>query len=338
MSRGVPVTALVLGLLTTPSLCLPKPELQQNERQHDIRDSSGGISTASGLSNWEIVVISLSIMVGVLVLCCLGGACEALLCNKRSRVHASADATPNELDFGCRGSADSTPTLRGDDDKDEEKCLDFNAWKGHADKTNAIADQDRFSWQDEQGITTEVFQDGSLPGAGQPRRGQHMANVNGYQSSANMAMRGQMSGQEHHLEARSPGARGPGLLNSPQFLIGDEQDEEDYEREVAGRHMHEVAISPVSSSSPTAVWTDESGHSTPTKAPRMPWADDNEQSHEEEKTAKYSADTKEEERFSLHGGIHHEQELAEQHNERRDLLPNGRRITHVFPWMPAEDD
>lgn len=248
------------------------------------------------MANLKVIVIFVCVFIGVLLLCCLGGAFETLLCTKRSPHPHNHEATPSEADCGSsQRSTGTSPTLRGDtEEQKEEKCLSFDAWKASNDKA-------RYSWQDEQGVTAEVFQDGSLPGAGQPRGVLRVVNADGYQPNEAMTGHGAQPGQEH-WGVRSP-ARGPGIIYSPQFMIGDEQDEEEYEREMA--RSAEGVASPVNSKPETDEWTD-SVHTTPDHTPRMSWTDDGSVYSSDEKAASHPVQNeKAGERCSPEGGPHH---------------------------------
>lgn len=114
---------------------------------------------------WKIAVISLGLFFGVMALGMLGGALEVLL-HTRKKV-ADPDPAPSTLDFG--GSGQSTADDGGEkaiqnggegEDSEDDGATAVNGEEGFTDGENEKMQGDRFSWQDEQGVQMEVWNEG----------------------------------------------------------------------------------------------------------------------------------------------------------------------------------
>lgn len=323
------------------------------------------------MSNGEVIALSLGIFFGVVLLCCLGGACETILCTKRGRNKPAASPTDGATDALqpinstvttiSSSSKDGALSEKKDNgDSDGQRCLNLPPWKKHT----GDSQRGRFSWQ----ANNDTAKSCNASSANEPsKRVLRVVNVDGYETSAQMssysaqAIRG----------ARSP-LGGLPLVTSPQFLIGDEDDEADYERdEMARKHaavragpsitgsadaavdhrtragaaeFEDVPVSPLSpcSSSPTAVWADGSGRTTPVHKKGGGTRHSSWKAHgkkessstivadeDDDWSSTYADEELEEQDYLSH---HHQQ----QHQEHGQRPAAGRRITHVFPWMEDE--
>lgn len=365
-------TLLLLSLAASPAYCLPNPKPSPHPIGivDEIRSADNNTPRASDLhmSNGQVIGLSLGIFVGVLLLCCVGGACETLLCTKRSRKEPAALPTDDAADtLKPTNTANTTTSSSSKDgalsekkdvsDNDGQRCLNLPPWK----KYTGDSQRGRFSWQADK----ELSDSNSVSSPGEPsKRVLRVVNVDGYETSAQMS--------SYNAQAIR-GARSPlgGLpLVSPQFLIGDEEDEADYERdEMALKHaavsagppitgpaaavdhrtragaaeFENVPVSPLSpcSSSPTAVWPDGSGRTTPVYkkgggSRQSSWKTHNKKEStstivaddDDDWSSTYSQEELEEQDYLSQ---HHQQ----QHQEHGQRPAAGRKITHVFPWMDS---
>ncbi|PSR88648.1 hypothetical protein BD289DRAFT_230680 [Coniella lustricola] len=357
MSTTTALTALVFSILAvSPARCLPKPGPRPIGIVDEIQDIDAKPNGSKvHMSNAQVIGLSIGIFVGVLLLCCLGGACETILCTKRSRHDptirindGAADALqPTNTTVTTISSSSKTSTLneKKADNDDGQGCLNLGAWKkGTTSSTSSSGSRDgRFSWYGSNSVAYPNEPENN-------KRVLRVVNVDGYETSANMSS---YNAQTIHGPARSP-LGGLPLVTSPQFLIGDEDDEAEFERDMALRHavvsagplpgadyvdhrtragaadFEHVPVSPLSrggsrSSSPTAIG---SGCTTPTKgmdSRQSSWKAHGKKGSEADDDNDWSSTYSKDDR----------DEQPQEHVERP---ATGRRITHVFPWMPAEDE
>lgn len=185
------------------------------------------------MPGWEIGVVILCLVSGLILFGVIGGACETLICMHFKRpVRAEPGANPDGLDFGCQGDRGGMPEIKitGDDSTGEkisvhhvESSLGRSASSSSGGSSNS-GGSSRYSWQDEKGVTTEMYLDGTFPDAG-PGTTVHGSvpriQCQGYQVQD--AMRGYQG-----VHYQSPAT---GLASNPPFVIHNEEDDSDYEDE-----------------------------------------------------------------------------------------------------------
>lgn len=221
---ALPFTALTL---LSPATCLPHPE-----HPHDPRSVHFSRAAAPfKLPGWEIVVIILGLILGLILIGVIGGACETLICLSFKRpVRDDAEPNPESLDFGCQGEPRAMPQIRVIVDKETgdqasahvtESSLGRSASSGSGISSDSTitGGSSRYSWQDEKGITTEVYLDGTLPDARSAPETVSQIQYQGYQ------VQGAMRGYEgvHYQDPAH------GLASNPPFVLHNEEDDSDYE-------------------------------------------------------------------------------------------------------------
>ncbi|KAJ4388068.1 hypothetical protein N0V93_008673 [Gnomoniopsis smithogilvyi] len=194
------------------------------------------------LPGWEIVAIIIGLVIGLILFGVIGGACETLICLYFKRpVRDDLELNQEDLDFGCQGQPSRIPEIRVIIEKetgDQASAFPVEGSLGrsgssssgassNSSSTSSSGGTSRYSWQDEKGVTTEMFVDGTLPDAG-PRTTAAQGTVSnvqyqGYQVQS--AMRGYEG-----VHYQDPGA---GLASNPPFVLHNEEDDTDYEDDVA---------------------------------------------------------------------------------------------------------
>lgn len=165
----------LLSCESATATALPWPTAQEQQHHHSPRSpwaghaprSTDSAATKTGMPAWKIVVISLGLFFGVMALGMVGGALEVLL-HTRKKV---ADPDPGaDLDFGPRG-ADADAADGGEKEVQQGADTDNDGsttveGEGSADGGDDHEEKqgNRFSWQDEQGVQMEVWnQNGDDP-------------------------------------------------------------------------------------------------------------------------------------------------------------------------------
>lgn len=152
-TQTLTLTLFISSILAiTPVASLPHNH--NTHHHHQVRDTA---KTKTSMPDWQIALLGIGCILAVTSLGLIGGACQGIFCTSRKKklnddddtAGAAAPSTHQQqqqgLDFGCRG---------------------YEASDGASDQSTLAAS--RFSWQDEKGVTTEVYMDGAVPGAGPP--------------------------------------------------------------------------------------------------------------------------------------------------------------------------
>lgn len=145
----------------TTASALPWPATKQEDLEDAQRSPRAGTgllavvprattTTKTGMPAWQIVCIPLGLFFGVMALGMVGGALEVLL-HTRKKV---ADPDPAELDFG-RSRDEGEGEGEGTDSDMTAVEEEGSSVDGH--DVEKGPSKDRFSWQDEQGVQMEVW-------------------------------------------------------------------------------------------------------------------------------------------------------------------------------------
>lgn len=218
-----------IAAMFSPASCLPQPN-----HLHDTRSlHSPRAAPPFKLPGWEIAVIILGLILGLILFGVIGGACETLICLSFKRpVRDDAEPNPEGLEFGCQGPPPRTmPEIRVIVDKETgDQALAHHQASSHSRSTSSSSgvtnssgissnstNTSRYSWQDEKGFTTEGNIDVALPDAGQETVSQ--IQYQGYQ------VQGAMRGYEG-VHYQDPAV---GLASNPPFVLHNEEDDSDYE-------------------------------------------------------------------------------------------------------------
>lgn len=165
MSSPLPLVTFLFYLFSCESATASALPWPTEEHHHSTRSPWAGhaprstdSTTKTGMPVWKIVVISLGMFFGVMALGMVGGALEVLL-HTRKKV---ADPDPADLDFGPRG-ADAEAEEGGEKEVQEREDTDDDGATAVEGEGSANGGDDnekqgnRFSWQDEQGVQMEVW-------------------------------------------------------------------------------------------------------------------------------------------------------------------------------------
>lgn len=176
-------------------------------------------------------MIIFGLIFGLILVGVIGGACETLICLSFKRpVRDDAEPDPEDLDFGCQGEPRAMPEIRVIVDKQTgdqasaqhvEGILGRSTSSGSGVSSNSSSSGklSRYSWQDEKGITTEVYLDGTTPDARPAPETVSQIQYQGYQ------VQGAMRGYEG-VHYQDPAI---GLASNPPFVLHNEEDDSDYE-------------------------------------------------------------------------------------------------------------
>lgn len=221
------LAVLVIAAILSPASCLPHPDHYDSRSLHSPRAAA-----PFKLPGWEIAVIIFGLILGLILFGVIGGACETLICLSFKRpIRKEAEPTPEGLEFGCQGPPRTMPEIRVIVDKETgDQASAHRAESSHSRSTSnssavtsssgissTSTNTSRYSWQDEKGITTELYIDGALPDAGQETVSQ--IQYQGYQ------VQGAMRGYEG-VHYQDPAV---GLASNPPFVLHNEEDDSDYE-------------------------------------------------------------------------------------------------------------
>lgn len=153
----------VFGLAITQTSCLaPHPDYLQDARMaHHARAS---LRKRVDNHAWELSVYSGSMFLLLMAFGLIGGALEYLLCTRRRRAATHTDGS--RVGFGFSGTPVGSPNIGSPQERPRTaKSVSTGrpASRGRVDEKLG-----RYSWRDDTGITTEVYMDGKVPGAGPP--------------------------------------------------------------------------------------------------------------------------------------------------------------------------
>lgn len=219
--------SLTASTLLSPAYGLPHPEGPHDPRSVHLSRAAAPFK----LPGWEIVVIIFGLIFGLILVGVIGGACETLICLSFKRpVRDDSEASPEGLDFGCQGESRAMPEIRVIVNKETgdqasahltESSLGRSTSNGSgvSSNTSSSGGSGRYSWQDEKGITTEAYLDGTLPDARPAPESVSQIQYQGYQVQG--AMRGYQG--VHHQDPAV------GLASNPPFVLHNEEDDSDYE-------------------------------------------------------------------------------------------------------------
>ncbi|ROW02493.1 hypothetical protein VMCG_06042 [Cytospora schulzeri] len=168
LSRVFP-TLLILSLTSPPASGKPlPPETVNPSLKIEARSSTGN----GGLQTWEIIVIVLGAVIGIMLIGGLGGACEVMLHTRGKIVQSNAEADAKVEAGGHRALE-----LEPGEDKGEDTGSD-------APTEVEEVDPGRFSWQPEKMTTGEgMAEDRALSEV--DTDGSSQTTLNGEQSSVN---------------------------------------------------------------------------------------------------------------------------------------------------------
>lgn len=143
--RRIPLSFLFqFSLILTPAAGSPVPSSTDNEKH---RSEKRSFTRDGPLQAWEVAVILLGALFGIMLLGTLGGVCEVLLHGKIKESNAEADAK-----LEGKGNQDMTEVDAG------------KMERGGMDGPQGVIDQDRYSWQPER-MTTGLSDDSTLAGS-----------------------------------------------------------------------------------------------------------------------------------------------------------------------------
>lgn len=186
-----------------------------------------------------MALIVLGLIAGLILFGVIGGACETLICLHFKRpVRPDPAANPDGLDFGCQGRPGGMPEIKVIKDTDAgdtmfvhnvenglgRSCTSSSGVSSNSGVSNSSSGSTRYSWQDEKGVTTEMFLDGTLPDAGPGTMAHGAAPVSSIQYQG-YQVQGAMRGYEG-VHYQGPAA---GLASNPPFVLHNEEDDSDYE-------------------------------------------------------------------------------------------------------------
>lgn len=231
------LASLLVACALSPASCLPHSDHPPDARSiHSARAAA-----PFKLPGWEIVVIIAGLILGLILFGVIGGACETLVCLYFKRP-VRDDPVPSQegLDFGCQGEPSGMPEIRVVVEKETgDQASAFHAesslgrsgstisgGSSHSNCSSSFGGTNRYSWQDEKGVTTEMYIDGTLPDAGPRTTAESTVSHIQYQGyQVQSAMRGYEG-----VHYQGPGA---GLASNPPFVLHNEEDDSDYEDDVA---------------------------------------------------------------------------------------------------------
>lgn len=220
------IRTLFVGLTVSLASGLPLSDLSNhNILTHEIRDPAVKTNTPT----WKVVVLCISGFIAFMSIGLIGGACEYILCAKRKR---APDYDPTRVDFDSRNIPGTPPQIGSD-----QATLIGNRSISD-ERTGTDEKHGRYSWRDERGITTEVYMDGAIPGAGpegqlcQPR---DVPSTNrGFEATTHVSSSSEHPVYGHETPQRwGGGPVSPLSPEEPQFVVHDEQDDHDYQQEMS---------------------------------------------------------------------------------------------------------
>lgn len=218
--------AILVGLAVSLASGLPIRDLSyDNSSAYEVRNSTVKNSTPT----WKIVLLSISGFLAFASIGLIGGACEYVLCGRRKR---ASDYSPINVDPDCRSIPESSPP------KDSDEAMSIRDPFANYEKTQRDEKQDRYSWRDDKGITTEVYMDGAIPGAGPERMlCQSVDGIRmdrGFETKSNVPGSAKSAVQEHETShGWGGGTVSPMSPEEPQFVVHDEQDDFEYYQEMS---------------------------------------------------------------------------------------------------------
>lgn len=227
MRLTFPFACLLLGLALSPASCSPLPDHHNAARESHTSRSTTESTTGSKIPGWEIAVVIICLIVGLILIGFTGGALETLLNMKSKR---PAPREPDDPDFATSRDGPTTPDGQAPEiNVTDEKGIEDDASFEHEEIAPGESGHGRYSWQDRQGVMTEVYEDGTLPDAG-PAPPQHggtgvaqgygVVTNEGHGYPVQAAMRG-FEGVHYQGEAGS-------VESHPPFAVHDEYDDAEY--------------------------------------------------------------------------------------------------------------
>lgn len=319
--------AAVFGLAISPASCFPpQPDHLQDTRSVHHHPARASLRKRD-MPDWEIPVILGALFVTFMSFGLIGGALEYILCTRRKRAAVHRDGS--DVDFvRCAGSG--SPAIGSD------QATLVGGGEGPAGGGGKLDEElGRYSWQDDAGITTEVYMDGKVPGAGPPRTPRReMARVEhgGYHASS-----GHRALQEHR--GGNDGFRGaagvvsPLSPEEPQFVIHDEQDDDEYREEMANHPGRLVGYyGGAASSNDSSSTVVSPAEPEPTGGRRgSPWQEADSMLSPAASRAGHSNET--------YGGFRFDRESsrAALHDDELDEGARGGETARFEPWLPTVD-
>lgn len=143
--RRTPHSFLQMSLILTPGSCSPLPSATDVEEHHHEKRAIIGDAP---LENWEIALLILGALLGIMLLGAVGGICEVMLAGRIKQSNAEADAK-------LEANANRAATEEVEDGKME---------RGLGIGSDGVIDQDRYSWVPER-MTTGLSDDSTLAGS-----------------------------------------------------------------------------------------------------------------------------------------------------------------------------
>lgn len=198
--RRMPLSFLHLSLILTEAAGSPLPSTIDEVHSQGKRSIFGG----EPLQTWEIALLILGALFGIMLIGAVGGICEVVLAGRIKESNAEADAK-------LEANANRTIT---------EDIEGGKLGPGGGEASGEVIDKDRYSWQPER-MTTGLSDDstvaGSDPGASQSdisRDGQTMGEGEDWHGQSEVAQ--QIS--EQHMPWTSEGLP---LPDTSHFVIDD---------------------------------------------------------------------------------------------------------------------
>lgn len=143
-SRRLPRSFLPWSLILTQAAGSPLPSINDRQYHSEKRDIIGD----APLQDWEIALLILGALFGIMLIGALGGVCEVVLAGRIKESNAEADAK-----LEANGNRAITDEVEGGK---------FEGSGGLG--LDGVIDQDRYSWQPER-MTTGLSDDSTLAGS-----------------------------------------------------------------------------------------------------------------------------------------------------------------------------
>lgn len=275
------------------------------------------------MPSWQIPVICICLFLVFMSIGLIGGVCEYMLCTRRNRaaVHDAAD-----LDFGCRGTPSGSPQIGSD-----QSTL-IGDKLSHETRVKEEEELGRYSWQDDKGITTEVYMDGKIPGAGPcatPRKTVSRAQNGRYEAVPSTSDPTKPPAVQRYRGNQFMVAGDVVSPISPEeakFAVHDEQDDLEYQKEMAGQPGGLVGYYGAYATTLGPATSPATEEEEPMGARSMPWQDHGMLSPVRREN--YRGDSYE----GVHGGEGCE---AARYDEAEGK--HGQSMAEFKPWLPTVD-